>query len=215
MFKILITILLFVTHQIPATTVHVFGDSHSQEFKLVPGCKINWLGAITMHRVGRDGLNFINIRNFGVQEGDTVVYVFGEIDARVWIGKQRDEQFRNVYEVINTLATNYIRTILDNQKLYLHLKSVVYSVTPPSNLGFNPDYPFYGTLQDRVFITKVLNGRLKELCFQSNIYFLDVYDDYATGDGALNFYLSDGSVHLNEKFNIPIVAKLNEILQKN
>jgi hypothetical protein len=72
--------------------IHVFGDSHVSEFSNIPGCLLHYVGPITMHRIGRDGLNFLDMTSYGVQENEVAIFVFGEIDCRCHIGKQRDKQ---------------------------------------------------------------------------------------------------------------------------
>jgi hypothetical protein len=195
-------------------TIHVFGDSHSMEFTNIPKCNIYWLGPVTMHRMGRDGLNFLNLRAMNIQEGQAVVFAFGEIDVRCHIGKQRDQGSRNLDEIIETLATKYIHAILKNRDLYNHITCIVYSVTPPIDGIINPAYPYYGSLEDRIHITQKLNARLARLCQQVGIEFLDVYEDYATTEGSLNVALSDGCVHIHGAYNQAIHQKLYKLLLK-
>lgn len=203
----------FASHTLQAVpVVHVFGDSHSFAFISIPVCQLHWLGGITMHRVGRDGLSFINLPAWGVQEGQVAVFVFGEIDVRCHIGKQRDEMKRDVNEVIETLVTQYIYTILLNRSLYRQLTCVVYSIIPPADLQNHIDPPFYGTLQDRVDITQRLNARLAAWCELFGIEFLNVYYDYATPEGILRAEISDGGVHIAPAHNYAITQKLNQIL---
>lgn len=194
--------------------IHVVGDSHAQEFSQIPGCEIHWLGPITMHRAGRDGISTLNLTSIGVEENQVAIFVFGEIDVRCHIGKIRDQGQRNLDEIIETLAAQYIRTILANRTLYKNLLCIVYSVTPPT-ICYNPDYPTYGSLEDRVSITKKLNARLANLCSQANIEFIDIYDEYSNFDGTLNAAYSDGNVHINSVHFQTIAQKLKQILIKN
>lgn len=193
--------------------VHAIGDSHQGEFSQIPGCACRWLGSITMHRVGRDGLNIVNLPMLGVQNNDAVIYCFGEIDVRCHIGKQRDVYHRDLDEIIDTLATKYIETILTNEFFYDQITSIVYSVTPPTDGHFNEHYPFWGPLEDRVEISKKLNQRLKELCEESDILFLDVYEAYANPDGTLNRALSDGTVHISAWHSQEIHKRLLKLLE--
>ncbi len=195
--------------------IHVIGDSHSMELSQVPGTLIHWLGPITMHRVGRDGLGCVNLQTLGVQEGEVAIFAFGEIDVRCHIGKQRDEYRRNLNEIIETLATNYIQTILANRALYQKLLCVIYSITPPREGYRCPYFPYYGTIQDRVAITRKLNARLASLCSLVGIEFLDVYKDYATSKGTLKPEDCDANVHIEPSHNQPIIEKLNQILTKH
>lgn len=216
-------------------TIHVIGDSHgffcfnNQESLITknensafvyaknnmnimfPFC-IHWLESRTMFRVGRDNIAGLNIKQFGVQEHDVVVFVFGEVDVRCHIGKQRDEKNRNEDEVIDSLATSYIATIKNNMMNYTSLKCVIMSVVPPSDKGFNPSYPFYDTLANRVQLTQKLNERLKNKCDLNGIYFLDTYSIFAQADGSLDQSLSDGIVHIHPRNNRCIKNRLIELL---
>lgn len=205
--------ILFFTIRIYAQSIHVLGDSHAREFSEISGCICHHVGPITMHRVGRDGLDFLNIKNIGVQEKDIVIFAFGEIDARCHIGKQRDLKKRSLEEIIETLVQKYIHTICLNCALFKKIYAIVYSVTPPTDIVFNVDYPIYGPIEERVAITKLLNNALKEACHHNGIYFLDVYQDYATPQGTLRIELSDLSVHIHPHHSGFIRDKLNRLIK--
>lgn len=194
--------------------IFVVGDSHANEFSQTPHCKIHHISSCTMHRVGRDGLSIINLPAWGIEEGQVVIFAFGEIDARCHIGKQRDVFNRTTEEIIATLVQNYLNTILLNRLAFNELTCVVYSVTPPTDIVFNPQYPAYGSLIDRVEITKRLNHRLAQMCKEMGFHFLDVYNDYADAMGVLRVELSDGNVHINPEFSGPIIAKLSQLISK-
>jgi hypothetical protein len=210
------------------STVYVVGDSHAafcfgatrdllSEERMIYNYgslrlpfAIYWLGPITMHRVGREGLSFLDIRRFGVKEGDVIIFVFGEIDVRCHIGKQRDCEERSLDEIINSLAENYIATIIANKKFYARVIAVVFNVIPPFPGTYNAEYPFYGTLEDRVSITYKLNATLAKLCKLHNILFLNIYDEYCNSAGDLNQALSDGGLHIGKPHNRLIKDKLLE-----
>lgn len=196
-------------------TVHVFGDSHIGAFITIPGCKTHGIG-YNMNVIGRDKLKILDIKERGVIEGQVAVFTYGEVDVRLLIGKQRDESNRNLHEIIDPLVENYIDTVLLNRGLFDNVLCVVYSVVPPTYFAHESKQPlFYGTLEDRVVITKEMNQKLAELCAKNGIAFLDVYDDYSNPDGTLNFLLSDGGVHINPRHSKQISVKLNQILIDN
>ena len=97
----------------------LFGDSHcNYNFKgLTVPHKNLYRNSITMHRVGRDHINFINWRMIGISDNDTVIYQFGEVDCRNHVGKQiligRDLQ-----NIIMELIDNYIKSIMINKSMY-------------------------------------------------------------------------------------------------
>lgn len=229
---------LFFSANLHSFMVHIIGDSHAffcfnntqsgitaneistfyyskNDLNITIPFYIHWLGSRTMHRVGRDGIQGLNIRQLGVQENDIAVFLFGEVDVRCHIGRQRDQEKRDSNEVIETLVRNYLQVIADNKKTYNNIFCVVVSVTPPCDRGFNPAYPFYGPLQERVTITKELNKFLQYYGQKTDISFLDIYSMYAEPDGSLGVSLSDGIIHINPKYNTPIKEKLVELLINN
>lgn len=232
-----IILALLIPHDIVSLTVHVIGDSHAffcfnntqsgitaDEISTFLYAKnglnislpfyIHWLGSRTMHRVGRDKLQGLNIKKLGVKEGDVAIFLFGEVDVRCHIGRQRDEKRRTQGEIIETLAQNYLSTIAANKKLYTDVTCIVASVTPPCDRGFNPSFPFYGPLSERVAITQELNNCLCNFGKQHEINFLDIYSIYTQQDGSLGLDLSDGIIHINPKYNNLIKEKLIDLITK-
>lgn len=209
--------------------IHVFGESHSW-FSFTNGASgltpessfsytynkktlfnakfyIHWLGPITMHRIGRDGFSSSN-----VTENDIVIFVFGETDVRCHIGKQRDEYKRSLDEVIMTLSTNYINAIKGYKNSYKNITCCICQVIPPTNACYNPQFPFYGSLEDRAFITQQLNKSLEKMCLSNDLLFLDCYGPFTSKEGTLIYELSDGCVHLKTSTNSPVKEKVLDII---
>ncbi len=197
---------------ISAENIFVFGDSHCRELQYISGYIDRYKGPTTMHRIGRDGLQFLNLLAEGVNEGDVALFVFGEIDIRSHVVNQRDSYKRSIEEILDTLAKNYIKTIIVNRSFYNDILCVVCSVTPPTDGFLNEQYPVSGSIEERVQFTQRLNKKLSKLCHRNQIAFLDVYDDYATSEGILNPDLSDGNVHISPLHIEPIRNKLEKIL---
>ncbi len=194
-------------------TVHTIGDSHSCcSFLNIEGIQFHHQGPLTMHRVGRDGIKLINLKHIGINEGDVIVFSFGEIDVRCHIGKQRDLKGRSEDEILDRLVERYIQTILDNKKQFMSLHPVIFCVVPPSNNHFNPVFPYYGTIEDRISITKKLNLRLTQAARYNGIAVLDVYDDYSTPLGDLRLELSDGTIHIGGQHTQAVKRKLNALI---
>jgi hypothetical protein len=188
--------------------IHVFGDSHSLEFRGIRNCIQHYLGPVTMHRISRDGFEAMQ---WGINEGDVAVFAFGEIDVRCHIGRQRDLKSRDLEEIIHTLATDYVYQIVKN---FPNIIRVIYSVTPPTKIIDSLEFPSYGPIEERVENTKLLNNALKSLCQTFGIEFLDVYDDYADKNGILCIEASDDNVHIRPEFNGIIQEKLFNILEQ-
>ena len=192
--------------------IYVIGDSHSFEFEGIPNCIICYIGPRTMHRIGRDGLSILDFRTFNIQESDVVVLVFGEIDVRCHIGKQRDEAKRDIDEIIDALIKNYFRSIMTNISFYKNLSVFVYTVTPPRDYGDSLEFPIYGTITDRICILKRLNEKLKKTAQEFNIEVIDVFDDFADLEGKLFPALSDGTVHISSRCNQPIRKQIEKFI---
>lgn len=197
-------------------SVHVLGDSHASFCfthrypvrkpleKLVYRkqlFQINWLGPVTMFRVGRDSLQFIDLKKLGVKEQDSVIFSFGEIDVRCHIEKQSILQNRPFEQVVDMLVENYMAAIVANKHQYNSLQCIVCTVVPPTDSNSNKKYPTYGQLETRIAITRYLNNKIKEACPSHGLQVLDIYSQLATTDGALNKALSDGSVHIAPRHN--------------
>lgn len=191
--------------------------------------EIHWLGPKTMHSFGRDGLNALDIRQpketdivnkvviskIGkpVQEHDILIFTLGEIDVRNHICRQRDLRNREIPEIINTLVTNYCKTINLNRALYEHLTCIVMEIIPPFDESISAgETEIYGSLPDRIAITRLINHRLQEACRENNYIFLRTHDLYALESGILNPALSDSGCHVGFVHNNLIRRRLFDTL---
>jgi hypothetical protein len=177
-------------------TLHIIGDSHAgHSYKDYPGATIHQINSRSMHGVYNQGLKPCS---YGVKGGDIVLWVFAEIDCRHLILKVADEDGLPWQLVAKDLVDNFIAHI-ERHMVRLNFRSIVSCVVPPSDLRENPDYPFRGSLADRVRVTKCVNLYLKA----SGHPYLDWYDHFALEDGSLDHSKSDSHVHLNPAFNAP------------
>lgn len=198
-------------------TIIAFGDSHaSNTFKSVADVVIEKRQSpgLTMHKVGRDGLNFHNYMKIG----DTIIYCCGEIDVRCHIKKQINLR-REKEEIINTLSEKYVNSIINRDqcdlKNKIKIERIIMSVVPPcifKNIRDNPDYPCIGTDEERVEYTVLLNQKLKFLCEKNDIMFLDVYSLYRDENGSMRSDMSKDGVHIsNCDFVVEYLKSLNLI----
>lgn len=205
------------THKIP--TIHVIGDSHSNFFANVAGCKVHHIGPRTMfglrNGIPVDGYRRIplDMRNYNAMPGDYVLYVFGEIDVRTHIGRIRDLQHKSLDEVLDDLVATYVKIIKITSETSQTVP-IISSVVPPSDLVVNPEYPFYSTLEDRVNIQRQLNEKLKIVTETEKILYLDYAHYYATPIGSLNHAMSDGHVHIMPNCAQQAATELYRLLVK-
>lgn len=183
------------------------GDSHAAfTFRGIPRTVRIALGPVTMHRIGRDGLQRFLL--FGgapvmwprslVQPGDELFFSFGEIDCRSHVLRQV-ALGRSETEVITTLARSYIEAV--EKERIAGVNSCIVSVTPPADaarLRHFTSFAPIGSDSDRVRITRALNVQLKTLAAEHGCSYLDVYGAYADADGMLPLRSSDGLTHVGD-----------------
>ena len=106
--------------------LYTVGDSHCNIFqKSKYITKVHWVGGLTMHRIGRDLINFKSIDvciiepvHYSIPNDGIVLVSFGEIDVRNHIHKQV-ELGRDIQEICNTLVCNYIECIYIIYGIYI------------------------------------------------------------------------------------------------
>lgn len=227
--KFLVTLFLISAELFPVlqceSRMHIFGDSNAlysftKTSLWFPGQKtfrfeeilvyedfavplvINAFVGKTMHGISKDG--FLNIKEFGVEENEVVVFVFGCVDVYYHIATQRDDKNRELNEILDSLVDNYVRCIVKNRAQYDQQPTcIIVSVLPPHN-----EIP--GSLEDKVDITIRLNEKLRQSCSKCGIEYLDIYHYYATEQGFLDPALSSGH-HVASAYNCQIRKNLVEL----
>lgn len=198
--------------------VFVFGDSHAHAmFRSHPGIHTIYYYACTMHAVGRDGLDFLRFEHFGVEDGDDVVLLFGEIDARIHIARQRDVRGRAIETVIVALVEAYLAVIDANAALYRKLGVTVAAVLPPSNdprLVNDPELAPEGSIEDRVDFTRRINDTLRPAVAQRGYRYLDLYELYAAPDGALPPAITLDGLHIDEAASALTIRALSALIRR-
>lgn len=173
--------------------IYTCGDSHSKfSFFGIDSVKPYWLGPMTMHRVGRDCMDF---RTHGIPNDGILILAFGEIDARCHVHKHISGD--NEDQVITELVEKYIAAVEKNMKFFKRI--AIMSVVPPAmkdKAAENSDLPFLGEDSDRARYTRKMNELLVSNCDRLGIGFLDLYTLYKDEAGMLPFEKSDGIVHI-------------------
>ena len=185
--------------------IHTVGDSHSSIHSSIYGawgdCKnviTHHLGPVLCYSVGRDGLQRVNIRNFGLKNGDTIIFCFGEIDCRCHVHKYITEEI-SYKNIIDEIVNKYFDTIkLNIDAIKIDIKVCIYNVVPP--VTWRPEKhqcPYLGTDNERIQYVLYFNQKLKQKCAEYKYIFFDVYDKYVDNTtGLLNYSLSDGNCHI-------------------
>ena len=194
--------------------LHVFGDSHAVAcFGRISEIDMHWVRAITMHRIGRDGADFL-FDGATVRAGDILIFVFGEIDVRTHIGRIADTTGRLRQELLTELVDSFLASISRAAVGFGDVRVMLTSVVPPSpsHLADTKAFPVWGTLEDRVGLTIALNRMLADGALKLGYDFLDFHADYADQAGVMMVGLSDGGVHIAPGYTEPIFQKLQRLV---
>jgi len=195
--------------------LHTFGDSHSSfGFKDIENINIHWVGPLLCYTFGNKKIDALNIKDHGVNDNDTIIFCFGEIDCRAHIYKHVNEN-KTYQEIIDNIVENYFEAIKENISQYKNIKTVVYNVVPPSDVYLihtkeeietkvmiknTNEIPWKGSNEDRKNYVIYFNLKIKELCIKYNYIFMDIYDKYSDNKGFLIREYSDKNVHITEPF---------------
>ena len=190
------------------TNIHIFGDSHGMfNFKNIKYNNVinHATPSITMHRIGRDKLEYINFKAQNINDNDIVIYQFGEIDCRCHIGKQI-LLGRTFEDIVTELIKNFIDSIKLNIKNFNKINIIICCIPPPMCQNYYENihgpvthqFPFVGTNEQRIKYTILMNEKLKKECINNNLYFLDYYEYYKSPDNLLKIELSDNVCHIND-----------------
>jgi len=178
--------------------IHTIGDSHASNihsgWRECKNVITHHIGPILCYSFGKEKLDRIDIRNYGINDGDSIVFCLGEIDCRCHIHKYINP-ITTYQSVIDTIIDNYFEAIdLNISTSHLKLKTVcIYNVIPPTQ---TTEYSCIGSGEERKIYTLYFNKKLKENCIKNNYIFFDIYDKCTDIDGYLSPELSDGTVHI-------------------
>jgi hypothetical protein len=229
---------LNLAERIEAPVLHVIGDSHVFNCftpNALIGCRTNvlirtadvnpvpiayayqfthHLGGRTLHHAGQPGALTAIAAEYRVRDGDAVVWVFGEIDARCHIIKREREAGESVDAVVETLVRNFVRGMLEVRHRYPRLRQVAFAPIPPLD---NPDYqsatlPVVGSIEERIAATRRLRAVLAERCARHAIDYLDASASYETERGDLRWDMSDHFCHISSTYQGPVLDRLYALL---
>ena len=98
-----------------------------------------------------------------IPKKSVLLFCFGEIDIRCHLIKQSIKQNKPVLFVVRECVERYLDFI--NQIVLLDFKVIVLAPTPTSN-NYDPEYPYYGTMEERNSCTILFNEILQKKCAQ-------------------------------------------------
>lgn len=195
----------------PRDRMVIFGDSHSRT-RLMRGVFVRHIGPITLFRAGRldEGRRLYAeslspktpglkpLLRVALRSPDTLVVLsFGEIDCRCHVGRRlasdgsAEVALENLADAAMTLLAE-VASASNRRVLFL-------SITPPSNVDLNPEFPVVGDIRKRTQWTDQLNAKIQSRILDagSSVFgFVDYTGPVKDRDGSLLKEISDGNVHL-------------------
>ena len=177
------------------SSIILFGDSHYHMYLGVPGLTPLWLNAVTAHRVGRDGLDFIDPARFGATPQTRLGFCFGEIDVRNHIGKIADEKGLPISQVATELADRYLAGVAAISAGY---RQPFVTTTVPQH-ALSPGHPYAETvrpLEERLAASLAFNAALKARAALAGVDVVDITPAVADDRGLLRDDVTDDDIHV-------------------
>jgi hypothetical protein len=189
--------------------IYVIGDSHSQIFNTQEtevyyevfnkSFKTKWLSGATAYNVSKhipELMNWLSDNQFNKQN-DSLLFILGEIDARVHLGPQSHKQ-GITYEESCKLCTIKYHSFLNHFKNGGY-KIIVMGATPsgPHNAKNGDGSLSYKTSIERNTITKIFNEQVRDICDKEGFIYREINDKVINGEFPYRSYFDEISVHLN------------------
>jgi len=150
-----------------------------------------------------------------VPKNGKVLLVFGEIDCRAHLVKQRDKQGRTLDDLATECAKSYFRAVSAVRDMGHEM--MVFGGMPTGCRGYISEvdgkgyqFAYYGTEHDRNEAARAFDSSVKKECKEAGIRFLSILDKLVDQKGeTIHGYFLDG-VHLSQKALPLIKEALNE-----
>lgn len=197
--------------------LYVFGDSHAWfgwkdlELENIPVIPFELLpDSMTAAGFGFEKLNKLNILDYGVEDGDAVVFQFGETDCRAHLSnKKYREDIPNRNVLIDEIVKNYLLAIIANIEQLSNLTTMVASLYP---IGDNRPPPDNYRRSLHQYFNKRIRIYCKKYQGEYNLHYLNLYDTYFDSNTKCLYKdYSDGHVHITNL--TPIKQELLRIIK--
>jgi hypothetical protein len=198
---------LYMNNTFPSNLPKVFavGDSHSIFYFKSKTVKHHWLGwggmPVTMYKFIEKGVPLYNIVerlppgdicNINVKDNDIVLFCFGWNDIQKNIYKYGKDNYE---EMIHNLVVDYINSIKKySDGTHYKIRPIINCVYP---LPLSINDTIFGTDEERIQYTILINSKLKEECAKSNLPFFDIYDILNNNGKLKPELLEKDGTHLN------------------
>ncbi len=155
-----------------------------------------------------------------IKKGDCCVFFYGFNDIQ-----------KNIHKYAKDNSQNEIYNLIDSYLLLLKSYEHKYQITcvpcsiPPNPhewlienkksglFGMYGDFTVNGTSEERDNYTILANQRLRMMCAEKNMKFLDIYDEISDSNGFIKKEYTEDFVHLNCE-NLELVNVIKNIIKE-
>ncbi len=198
---------------------YVIGDSHTLNF-LHEAFIIKHIGPATAYKLGFEKSTtnskekVINILNkIYKNKPINVIFVFGELDARIHIYKVSKEKNIDVDTLINRTVESYINFVNLVKGKFPLIIIYIFNVLPQGEERNIYKFSYYASINERRKIAEKMNNLLKKYTKLNNIKFIDIYNKLIDQNGRRRKDYIFDDVHFNRKimsYILDYITKLNE-----
>jgi hypothetical protein len=199
--------------------IHCIGNSHVNNFSnnnyitLQSGFKND---IFTLYHLGATiAYNFyehhmpkvIDIIKY-IDKKDYISLIVGEVDCRLHLPLQADQQNKTDFEIVNECINRLFRCydyLIEND-----YNVIVFSTHPTTIKGHNMSdmsNPIYGSVERRNNICVLWNNKLKDMCSVKNIKYIDFYKYLVDENNITKMEYFLDYCHLNSNKIFPFLLK--------
>lgn len=195
---------------------YVIGDSHTLNF-LHEAFIIKHIGPATAYKLSfeKSSTNskkkVINIVNkIYKKKHINVIFVFGELDARIHIYKISMEKNIDIDILINRTVESYMNFINLIKKKFPLITIYIFNVLPQGEEGNIYKFPYYASINKRREIAEKMNKLLEKYTKRNNIKFINIYNKLIEKNGRRKKEYVFDDVHFNRKIMSYVLDCINK-----
>ena len=145
-------------------------------------------------------------------DGDSLLFCFGEVDIRAHLLKQMDTQKRCLDDIVKECVDRYFSVILSYKERGINC--IVWGPIASWHESRKYNGPSFGTCVERNLVTKEFNRYIEELCNKNNVGFVTIFHDMINENNETNTYYLDtwpgSNMHLSQTSMMIILERFKE-----
>jgi lysophospholipase L1-like esterase len=222
--------------------IHCIGDSHSCIFSAngiqpiwpqlsndkTPYFKSYRIGPATSTHIKNKKEIIDDIVQKKYNNGDIILFCFGEIDCRIFfknkidyysqnrtvlnkLGEWGEMEAKTDEDIISHIVNRYFNWVKENYANYnIAFWGPIASFREDLIDYVKHNIMFTGTNKERNHITKIFNEKLQKICSENNIPFVTVFYEMINENLVTNIEMTDMNIHLNDNMMPLIIDKFKK-----